>query len=59
MTFVGTYNEQELNEGKDKIEAAKISQETGEKYHKTKTVKKNGKMFLQVWVCSLEEWAKI
>lgn len=57
MTFVGMFDEQELNEGKDKIEAAKKSQETGEKFHKTKIVKKNSKMFLKVWVCSLAEWA--
>lgn len=56
MIFVGKYDEHDLATGKDKIDVAKAKEETGLKYVESKIVKKRGKTYLKIWVCTAEEF---
>ena len=55
--LVGTYNENDLANGKDKVDVQRAKKETGYKYTNTDFVKKNGKIILaDIYVCSLEDF---
>ena len=55
--LVGTYNEQDLNERKDKVDVQRVAKETGYKYTNTEFVKSKGKIVgMKVYVCNAEDF---
>jgi hypothetical protein len=53
---VGVFNEQQLRNQEDKKAVEKAKKETGLKYVDTKIVKKGGKMFMEVYLISDEDY---
>lgn len=56
MVLVGLFDEKDLIDGTDKKAVEKAKAETGLKYVETKIVKKDGKTYLKIWVCTAEEF---
>lgn len=55
--FVGRFNEQDLDAGRDKTATVKKKAETGYKYTNTKLIKQNGKIVaLEIYVCTAEDF---
>ncbi|RKI83761.1 hypothetical protein D7V90_07670 [bacterium 1xD42-87] len=55
--LVGTYNENDLKNGKDKIDVLNISKETGFNYTNNEFVKRNGKIVgIKIYVCKIEDF---
>lgn len=55
MVLVGIFNENDLKEGKDKIEVEKKKNETGYNYTKTELVKKGSKIIgIKIFVCDVQ-----
>lgn len=55
--LVGTYNENDLANGKDKVDVQRMKEETGYKYTNTEFVKNKGKVgSVKVYVCSMEDF---
>lgn len=53
----GTYNENDLANGKDKIDVQRIKEETGYNYTNTEFVKSKGKVVgMRVYVCSMGDF---
>lgn len=53
--LVGTFNEQDLQEGKDKMAVEKAKAEHDLHYTETKYVKKKGKIIgIKIWVCDAD-----
>lgn len=55
---VGTFNEAQLKSGEDKLAIEKAQKETGLTYIDSKTTKKGGKMFMEVYLIPTEEYLK-
>lgn len=54
--LVGTFNEQDLKEGKDKAAIQEAKAKHGLKYSDTKLVKKGEKIVgIKVWVCDADD----
>jgi len=51
MRYVGVFSEEDIRQGKDKIEVEKMKEATGLKYTTTK-IAKDG---LKIWVCDVNE----
>lgn len=56
MKLVGDFNENDIKQGNDKKAVEKAKRETGLSYTETKLIKKKGKTFLRIWVCTAEEF---
>ena len=56
MVLVGLVDEKDIANGTDKKAVEQKKQETGLQYTETKIVKKNGKTYLKIWVCTAEEF---
>ena len=55
--LVGTFNENDLVNGKDKVETQRMKEETGYNYTNTEFVKRKGKIVsMKVYVCSMEDF---
>ena len=55
--YVGEFNENDLDNGADKVAVAKKMAETGLSYTSTEVVYKKGKpVGLKIWVCSAEDF---
>ena len=55
--LVGTYNENDLANGKDKVDVQKMKEETGYNYTNTEFVKSKGKVIgMKMYVCSVEDF---
>ena len=53
--LVGTFNEEDLRQGRDKVEVAKAKEEHNLKYTEMKYVKKGGNIVgLKIWVCDFD-----
>lgn len=56
--LVGTFNENDLRAGKDKIEVEKAKEKHNLKYTETEYVKKKGEIVgLKVYVCDLDTFS--
>ncbi len=53
---VGSFNEEQLRKQEDKVATEKAMKETGLKYTDTKIVKRQGRMFLEVYLITNEEY---
>ena len=53
--LVGDFSEDDLDSKKDMEAVSRKQEETGLLYTNREIVKKNGRTFLRVWVCSLED----
>ena len=53
---VGTFTEEDLKKGIDKIMVNKKMEETGLKYTNTKIIKEHGIRKLAIWVCNVEDF---
>ncbi len=51
MRYVGIFSEEDIRQGKDKIEVEKMKDITGLQYTNTK-ITKDG---LKIWVCNVDE----
>ena len=51
MQYVGVFSEEDIRNGKDKVEVEKMKSITGLQYTNTK-ITKNG---LKIWVCTVDE----
>lgn len=56
MVLVGLFDEKDLTDGTDKKAVEKAKAETGLQYTETKIIKKKGKTYLKIWVCTAEEF---
>lgn len=57
MVLVGTFNENDLLMGKDKIAIKKAKEEHGLNYIESKLLKKGGKpVGIKIWVCDYESF---
>lgn len=57
MILVGTFDENDLSQGKDKEAIKEAKEKYGLKYTETKLIKKRGKIVgLKVWVCDSDEF---
>lgn len=55
--LVGTYNEDDLANGKDKVDVQRMKEETGYNYTNTEFIKSKGKPIgIKVYVCSVEDF---
>jgi hypothetical protein len=54
--LVGDFDENDLKNGVDKKALQKKKEETGLKYANSKIIKKGGKTYLRLWVCSVDEF---
>lgn len=55
--LVGTFNEEDIANGKDKVEVKRMTEQTGYKYTNTEFVKKNGKIVgMKVYVCDVNDF---
>ena len=53
--FVGTFKEDNLTKGKDKLEINEAKEKHGLKYVNTEYVKKGGQIVgMKIWVCDLD-----
>jgi hypothetical protein len=55
---VGVFNEEQLRSGEDKKAIQKAQEETGLTYIDNKIIKKDGKMFMEVYLIPTEEYLK-
>lgn len=53
--LVGDFSEEDLNKKLDLAAVKRKQKETGLPYSNHEIVKKGGKMFMRLWVCSLED----
>lgn len=53
--LVGSFSEEEVRDGKDKIALSKAKEELNLKFSNVKVGKKNGKQVLHVWACDYED----
>lgn len=58
MYLVGLFDENDLDNGTDKIAVEKAKKETGLRFTDIKFVKKKGKQYMQIFLCTLAEWEK-
>lgn len=56
MVLVGLFDEKDITNGTHKKAVEQKKQETGLQYVETKIVRKNGKTYLKIWVCTAEEF---
>lgn len=56
MILVGLFDEKDLTDGTYKKAVEKAKAETGLQYTETKIVKRKGKTYLKIWVCTVEEF---
>lgn len=55
--LVGTFSEEDISTGKDKIEVKRMAEQTDCKYTNTEYVKKNGKIVgIKIYVCNAEDF---
>lgn len=55
--LIGTYDENDLKNGKDKSDVLKISRETGLKYTNTEILKSKGKIIgMKIYACKAEDF---
>ena len=55
--LIGTFSEDDLNKGNDRIAIEKAKEQTGYSYTNTEYVKKNGKIVgMKIYVCSMEDF---
>lgn len=52
--LVGDFDENDCKNGIDKIQVEQKKKETGLQYTNTKIIKKNGKLYLRIWVCDFK-----
>lgn len=56
MVLVGTFNEEDVKNGRDKIAIEQKMNETGLKYINSKIITKNGKpVGIEVYLCDVSE----
>lgn len=54
--LVGNFSEEDLKNGKDKKKVEEMKKKTGLNYTNTKIITKNGKKYLSIWLCNVEDF---
>ena len=53
--LVGDFSEEDIDNKRDQEEVGRKAAETGLKYTNRQILKKGGKMFMRIWVCSFAD----
>lgn len=57
MIYVGRFNEEDLKNGRDKIETKKAMEKHNLNYTNTKLIKRSNKIIaIDIWVCDKDEF---